>query len=164
MDQSYHLRDHQLGDMGYITYLHAIHVATEYGWGEPFEAMIGEITSEFQKNYNPDRERCVVAERNGEIIGCVFLVDAGENVAKLRVLFVSPEARGLGLAQVLVDEVIKIAKEVNYDKIELWTMNTLKAARYIYKKAGFEIVHEEPNREFGEDLIGETWELNLKEA
>jgi GNAT superfamily N-acetyltransferase len=158
---SYTLRNHQLGDMGYITYLHAIHVATAYGWGEPFEAMVGEITSNFQKNYNPKRERCIIAEKKGEIIGCVFLVDAGDNVAKLRLLYVSPEARGLGLAQALVNEVIKIAEQIKYDKMVLWTTNVLDAARYIYRKAGFELVHEEPNKEFGEELIGETWERKL---
>lgn len=158
---SYILREHQLGDMGYITYLHAIHVATAYGWGEPFEAMVGEITSEFQKNYNPERERCIIAEKEGDIIGCIFLVDGGNNQAKLRLLYVSPEARGLGLAQKLVEEVIKIAREFEYDKIQLWTTNILEAARYIYKKFGFTLVHEEPNQEFGEDLIGETWEMEL---
>lgn len=54
--------------------------------------MVGEITSEFQKNYNPERERCIIAEKDGVIIGCIFLVDGGNNQAKLRLLYVSPEA------------------------------------------------------------------------
>lgn len=157
----YFLRPHRLGDVGLITHLHGKHVSPHYGWGEPFEALVGKITSDFQKNYQPERERCIVAERNGEMIGCIFLVDDGKNIGKLRLLYVSPDSRGLGLGKRLVDEVICFAKEVGYDKIMLWTNDILKPARHIYSKAGFQLVHEEPNEEFGEGLIGETWELKL---
>lgn len=160
-EQEYIIRNHQLGDMGWITYRHAMTVAQDFGWGEAFEAVVGEITAQFIKSYDSKRERCFIAERNGEIIGCVLLVNAGNGDAKLRLLFVEPHARGLGLATRLVEEAVRFSKEAGYQRVLLWTMKILDSARYIYKKAGFKMVSEEMNREFGENLISETWILEL---
>lgn len=159
--QEYIIRNHQLGDMGWITYRHALTVAKNFGWGGAFEAVVGDITSQFIKTYDSGKERCFIAEKNEKIIGCVFLVNAGQGTAKLRLLFVEPKARGLGLATKLVEEAIRFAKEAGYEKVCLWTMKILDSARHIYKKSGFKIVKEEVNQEFGENLVSETWELNL---
>lgn len=160
-NQKYIIRTHQLGDMGWITYRHALTVAKEFDWGEAFEAVVGDITAQFIKTYDPKNERCFIAEKNGEMIGCVFLVNAGEGAAKLRLLFVEPQARGMGLATRLVEEAVDFARDAGYEKILLWTMKILDSARYIYKKVGFKVIDEEINQEFGEKLVSETWLLSI---
>lgn len=159
--EPYILRQHEPGDMGWIIHMHGRLYAEEYGWDERFEALVARICSDFINNYNPDKERCWIAEMDGQIVGSVFVVQDNEEVAKLRLLLVDPRARGLGLGKRLVDECIRFARRKGYKKLVLWTNSVLVAARNIYKKAGFELVKEEPHHSFGHDLVGETWELSL---
>ncbi|GCE31720.1 GNAT family N-acetyltransferase [Dictyobacter alpinus] len=155
------LRAHEPGDMGWITHRHAVLYAQEYGWDEQFEALVARITADFITNYRPGRERCWIAEINGEIVGSVFIVESSEAVAKLRLLLVEPKARGLGLGTRLVEECIRFARRHGYQKIILWTNSILVEARHIYQKTGFKLVAEEAHHSFGRDLVGETWELIL---
>ncbi|MBA1334948.1 MAG: Histone acetyltransferase HPA2 [Firmicutes bacterium] len=159
--EPFFLRMHEPGDMGWVIHRHGVLYAKEYGWDERFEALVAQITAEFINNYNPERERCWIAEMNGEIVGSVFVVQKDEEVAKLRLLLVEPKARGLGLGTRLVHECIRFAKRVGYRKLVLWTNSVLLEARHIYRKAGFTLVEEEAHHSFGKDLIGETWELIL---
>lgn len=159
--EPFFLRTHQPGDMGWVTHRHGVLYAQEYGWDETFEALVAQITADFINNFNAARERCWIAEMEGEIVGSVFVVQASEQVAKLRLLLVEPRARGLGLGTRLVTECIHFAKRTGYRKLVLWTNSNLLEARHIYKKMGFSLMEEEPHHSFGYDLVAETWELEL---
>jgi|SRR5690554_2999159 len=159
--EPFFLRSHQPGDMGWVTHRHGVLYAQEYGWNEHFEALVAQITADFINNYKPERERCLIAELNEEIVGSVFVVQSSETVAKLRLLLVEPKARGLGFGSRLVKECITFARGVGYQKLILWTNSVLVEARHIYGKAGFKLVEQEEHHSFGKDLIGETWELTL---
>jgi DNA-binding MarR family transcriptional regulator/GNAT superfamily N-acetyltransferase len=160
----YLLRPHQPGDLGWIVHRQAILYAEEYGWDETYEALAAEIVAQFIKNYDPKRERCWMAEKDGARVGAVFAAKASEEVAKLRLLHVEPGARGLGIGKRLVEECVRFTRQAGYQKLTLWTQSILHAARHIYGQAGFRIVRQEQHHSFGKDLIAETWELNLRSA
>jgi DNA-binding MarR family transcriptional regulator/GNAT superfamily N-acetyltransferase len=159
--EPFFLRRHRSGDMGWVVHRHGVLYAQEYGWNDHFEALVAQIVADFIKNYNPQRECCWIAEMDDEIVGSVFVVEASETVAKLRLLLVEPKARGLGLGTRLVTECIRFAQRCGYQKLVLWTNNVLLEARHIYEKTGFKLIAEEAHHSFGHDLIGETWELAL---
>ena len=158
---AYVLRPHQPGDMGWVVHRHGALYAQEYGWDEQFEALVASIVAKFIQHYDPKRERAWIAEKDGEIVGSVFLVRQAATVAKLRLLLVEPRTRGLGIGARLVGECVHFARQAGYRKITLWTNSVLRAARRIYESAGFRLVHRERHRSFGHDLVGETWELPL---
>ena len=147
--------------MGWVVQQHGQLYAREYGWNEQFEALVAGIVAHFIQSYDAQKERCWMAELDGEIVGSVFVVKASDTVAKLRMLIVHPKARGLGIGARLVDECIRFARRTGYQTLTLWTNSVLTAARHIYEKAGFELVASEPHHSFGHDLVGETWELPL---
>jgi DNA-binding MarR family transcriptional regulator/GNAT superfamily N-acetyltransferase len=158
---AYLLRPHRAGDIGWITARHGALYAREYGWDAQFEALVAEVAAQFLRTYNPRRECCWIAERDGENVGSVMLVEESERVAKLRLLLVEPAARGVGIGARLVQECLRVARGAHYEKVTLWTNSVLTAARRIYEKAGFQMTAAQPHHSFGHDLVGETWELVL---
>jgi len=160
-DHTVTLRAHRPGDMGWVIGAHGRLYAEEFGWDERFEALVAGIAADFIHDFDQRRERCWIAEMNGEPVGCVFLVRKSKSVAKLRLLIVEPRARGIGLGRRLVEECIAFAREKGYRKLVLWTQSNLAAARAIYGKTGFVKVKEQKHADFGIKLTGEYWELGL---
>jgi DNA-binding MarR family transcriptional regulator/GNAT superfamily N-acetyltransferase len=158
----YVLRPPRAGDMGWIVGRHGALYGQEYGWDERLEALTAEIVAAFVRNHDPKRERCWIAERDGENVGSVLLVQETDDVARLRLLLVEPKARGLGIGARLVEEALRFAREAHYRKVTLWTHSVLIAARRVYERAGFALTHQWTHDMFGKELTAETWDLELE--
>ncbi|MCL4792843.1 MAG: GNAT family N-acetyltransferase [Gammaproteobacteria bacterium] len=153
--------DPRPGELGWLIHRHGVIYAEEFGWDWRFEGVVAGIVSEIIAGFDPQHERCWLAELDGVLVGCCFLVRVDAEVSKLRLLLVEPAARGRGIAWRLVTECLAFARAVGYRKITLWTNDPLVAARRLYQRAGFRMVHSEPAEQFGHQMMSETWELDL---
>jgi len=158
---SYTVRTFTTGDMGMITARQAIIYRESHDWGAPMEVLLGDVTSRFLRDYREGRDQCWVAESGGVMAGSVFVVDAGDGVAQLRLLYVEPWARGMGIGSDLVGRCVTFAREAGYTTLRLWTHTVLDSARRIYAGAGMRIVSTEVHHEFGRPEQGEIWEMAL---
>lgn len=149
------------GDIGWVIERHGVRYHQEYGWGIAFEALVAAVAANFASAHDPARERCWITELAGERVGCIFLVRQSETTAKLRLLLVEPTARGLGVGGRLIDACLAFARQADYETVTLWTNDVLVAARRLYTRAGFRLIHSAPHRDFGPEMIGETWEITL---
>lgn len=159
----YVLRPHRAGDMGWVVSRQAALYSEEYGWDSQYEALASRIVADFLDHFDAQRERCWIAERDGDRLGCIFLVKHPErsDLGKLRLLHVEKAARGQGLGRTLVRECVSFARSAGYRQMTLWTQSVLRAAIHLYQQAGFVKVHEAPHHSFGVDLVEQTWELAL---
>lgn len=155
------IRAPRLGEIALVASRQSQVYAEEFGWDSSYEGLAAEIAGQFAQSYDPDREACWIAEWRGDVAGSIFVVDAGKGIAQLRLLYVEPGARGLGIGRSLVEQVIRFGRDKGYRKIRLWTQESLAAARRIYAAAGFQLTESKPHRSFGKDLVGEYWELEL---
>jgi DNA-binding MarR family transcriptional regulator/GNAT superfamily N-acetyltransferase len=155
------LRPPRAGELGWVIHRHGLLYNQEYGWDETFEALVAGIVADFVRTYDPRRERCWIAERDREVVGSVFCVKKTASIARLRMLYVEPSARGLGIGKRLVDACVGFARRAGYRKMTLWTNDVLHAARAIYVRTGFRLVAEEGHHSWGRDLVSQTWEMDL---
>lgn len=155
------LRDPVPGDMGWVVQQHGEIYWREYGWDSRFEALVADIAAQFLRKFQPEWEKAWIAELDGERVGAVFVVRKSPTTAQLRMLILVPKARGLGLGARLTDECLAFARAKGYKKMVLWTNSCLTAARGIYAQRGFRLTKSEPYDGFGQQLVGETWELKL---
>jgi GNAT superfamily N-acetyltransferase len=158
------IRFFRIEDIDWIIQLHGTVYAEEYNWDETFEALVAEILDRFMQHHDPYREQIWIAELEGERVGTVMIVDAGNQVAQLRLLLVEPRARNKGIGKQLIMKSMDFAKKRKYQKMILWTQSILNAAHHLYKNAGFRRIAVEPHHSFGHDLVGETWELSLEDG
>lgn len=156
------LRPHRPGDVGWIVHRHAVLYTGEYGWNAGFETLVAEIAARFLAGHDPSREICLIAELADSMAGSVMVVRDSDEVARLRLLLVEPDARGHGIGRRLVEESIRFARGAGYRALTLWTNDVLTAARRIYEAAGFRLVGEEPHSRFGPPMVGQTWDLELR--
>jgi DNA-binding MarR family transcriptional regulator/N-acetylglutamate synthase-like GNAT family acetyltransferase len=160
-EQAVLYRAPRTGDIGWITYRQGVLYGEEYGWNWTYEALVARILGEFVAEFDPARDDAWIAELGGDIVGSIFLKGGDAGTAKLRLLYVEPSARGRGIGAELVRLCVDRARGLGYARLELWTNSVLASARKIYNAAGFQLVAEEPHRSFGQDLVGQTWALEL---
>ena len=151
------------GDLGWVVMVHGEAYATEFGWNAEFEALVAGIVAGYAAGHDPARERAWIAAVDGRRVGCVFLIARDDDTAQLRILLVHPDGRGRGLGTRLVEQCIQFARRVGYRRIVLWTNDALAAARRIYVAAGFRLVDQQQHHSFGVDLVGQNYELDLRQ-
>jgi GNAT superfamily N-acetyltransferase len=151
------------GDLGWVVMAHGEIYAAEFGWDTGFEALVARIVADYAGDHDDAREAAWIAQLDGRRVGCVFCVAMDEHTAQLRILLVHPDARGHRLGARLTEECLRFAREAGYERMRLWTNHPLVAARHIYLAAGFSLVEEEPHRSFGVDLVGQVYELDLRQ-
>ncbi|MEW1827924.1 bifunctional helix-turn-helix transcriptional regulator/GNAT family N-acetyltransferase [Streptomyces sp. NPDC088196] len=156
------LREPGPGDLGWIVQRNAALYAAEYGFNADYEGLVARIVADFAEDHDPHLERVWIAELDGRAVGCVMCVrDDAPGTARLRLLLVEPDARGLRIGDQLVAAVVEFARGVGYRDLVLWTNDILGAARRIYQRHGFVLTAEKPHRSFGQDLVGQDWRLDL---
>ena len=153
----------QPGDLGWIVQAHGEMYSRDFGWSVAFEEMVAGVMGRYAVDRDPERELAWIAEVDGRRAGCIACTQDDDDpaTARLRVLLVDPAYRGLGLGADLVDTCLGFAKAVGYERMTLFTIDTLASARRIYEAVGFVLVDEKPNHDFGLDLVGQNWELQL---
>ncbi|MEV0633416.1 bifunctional helix-turn-helix transcriptional regulator/GNAT family N-acetyltransferase [Streptomyces sp. NPDC050619] len=157
------LREPGPGDLGWIVQRNAALYAAEYGFNADYEGLVARIVADFAEDHDPHLERVWIAELDGRPVGCVMCVrDEAPATARLRLLLVEPDARGLGIGDRLVTAVVDFARGVGYRDLVLWTNDVLGSARRIYQRHGFVLLAEKPHRSFGKDLVGQDWRLDLQ--
>ena len=152
----------QPGDLGWVVMAHGEVYHQQFGWNTDFETLVAQIVADYAAANEPAREAAWIAELAGARVGCVFCVGSDDPaVARLRILLVTPEGRGLGIGRQLVETCLRFATAAGYQRVTLWTNDVLVSARKIYEAAGFTLVEEHAHHSFGHDLVGQNWSVDL---
>lgn len=157
------LRPHRVGELGWLIHRQAVLYNQQYGWNGEFETLIAKLYHDYEIAPDTPPRALWIAERKGGIVGSIFATpsEGRPGTAQLRMLYVEPEARGLGIGRMLVDQCVSFARDSGYKRVRLWTQSILAPARKIYAGAGFHLVDSASHHSFGADLVGENWELEL---
>ncbi|MDE1151141.1 MAG: helix-turn-helix domain-containing GNAT family N-acetyltransferase [Micavibrio sp.] len=156
------MRTHRIGDIGRIIHVHAVQFAADFGWNQEFEALVAEKAAEFIRNFNAAKDRCLIAEIDGHLVGSVILCGLPENgLGEIKLPYVAPEARGMGIGTALFTEILRFAKEAGYKKLTLRTEDAVDYASAMLEAAGMKIVKLTPHHCFGKDMVRQDWELNI---
>src|ERR1700759_3458931 len=153
------------GDLGWVVMANGELYVSEFGWDTTFEALCARIVADYAADVEAGASGTAawIAELDGERVGCVFVVRGDEaGAAKLRILLVDQRARGRRLGYRLVATALDFATAAGYDRMQLWTNHPLAASRHVYLEHGFTLVREEPHHSFGLDLVGQTYQLDLR--
>ncbi|HSK96791.1 MAG TPA: GNAT family N-acetyltransferase, partial [Euzebyales bacterium] len=155
------IRPPEAGDLGWVVERHGTLYARDYGWDASFEAFVVQIMAEYIAAGDHTRRGAWIADAGGHRAGCIFCTPLDAMTAQLRLFLVEPTARGQGIGTRLVQECMRFARRAGYRRMTLWTYDVLADARRVYQRAGFDLVSEIPERRFGQDLVGQRWELDL---
>ncbi len=148
------------GELSWLQHRHMQVMIPAYGWDQRYEAHVAHIVGDFLMAHDPQRERFWIADRAGEVLGCVGLTRESDTRARLRLLFVEPQARGMGLGRRLTETCVAYARDQGYAEVVLWTVSVLEAARAIYAELGFEMIAAETS-DLSASMCDETWLLKL---
>jgi GNAT superfamily N-acetyltransferase len=151
----------QPGDLGWVVQQHGELYATEYGWDT--DTLVAGVVAAYAAGRDPARESAWIAEVAGERVGCVFCVAADDTTAQLRLLLLTPAARGHGLGSRLVQTCLGFARDAGYTRMILWTHEPLAKARRIYLSAGFHLTGTDPHDHFGVPMDGQIYTLDLRQ-
>lgn len=155
------LRAPRPGDYGWLLHRQALLFGAEYGEDTGFESFAIQEMAEFARQRNRERAMCWVAEQQQSVVGAAFVAPLSERSARMRLLYVEPESRGIGIGTLLVAQSVGFAQRAGYETLTLTTSGALDDGRHVFERAGFHCVATEPERRFGRDLIAQTWERRL---
>lgn len=155
------LRAPKAGDYGWLVHRQALLFEAEYGADPRFEAVASQEIAQFVQQGDPERAMCWIAEQRQSIVGGAFVAALSGRTAGMRLLYVEPESRGLGIDTLLVTQSIGFAQRAGYEKLVLTTCGALDDGRGVFERAGFGCVGTEPERRFGRNLLTQTWERTL---
>ena len=155
------LRSPRSGDYGWLVHRQALLFGAEYGVDIGFEAFAAQEMAEFSQLRDRERAMCWIAEQRNTVVGAAFVAALCERAARMRLLYIEPESRGLGIGTLLVAQSIGFARQAGYDTLTLTTYGVLNDGRRVFERAGFNCIATEPERRFGRNLVTQTWERKL---
>jgi ribosomal protein S18 acetylase RimI-like enzyme len=150
------------GDIGYLTYLHGIVYAREFGYDTTFEAYVAGGLAEFVESFDPKKDRVWLVEAKHRIVGSIAIVGRSRRRAQLRWFFVHPDYRGHGIGRKLLREALQFSGKRKYRTVFLWTTSELDIARHLYRDLGFKKTQEKAHRIWGKALKEEKYSMHAR--
>lgn len=151
------------GCIGRVAELHGTYYHANWDFGAFFEARVAADMAEFMGRYDERRDGLWTVSP-ADRVEAAIAIDASHadtQGAHLRWFIVSDALRGSGVGRRLIDTAITHCRTMGYPKIYLWTFEGLSAARHLYEKSGFSLASQEPDMQWGVEVIGQRFELLL---